>query len=189
MRALSVSLVLAAIGSVSLAAPVTYDIDPRHAHVAFEADHFGGVSKWRGIISGANGKIVLDPEGKTGTVDLSLEPGTVLTGVADLETHLKSDEFFDVAKYPKATYKGTLTNFKDGAPTEVQGNLTLHGVTKPITITLEKVGEAQTQMGPRAGWDTTFTIKRSEFGMTTYQDGQLGDEVKVFVSIEGVREG
>ena len=185
MRALSVSLVLAAIGSVSLAAPVTYDIDPRHAHVAFEADHFGGVSKWRGIISGASGKIVLDPEGKTGTVDLSLEPGTVLTGVADLETHLKSDEFFDVAKYPKATYKGTLTNFKDGAPTEVQGNLTLHGVTKPVTLKIKSFKcRAHPMMQDKnlCGADAEATINREDFGINWGKN--FGFDMKVDLAIQ-----
>ena len=185
MRTLPVSLVLAAIGSVSLAAPVTYDIDPRHAHVAFEADHFGGVSKWRGIISGANGKIVLDAEAKSGSVDLTLEPGTVQTGVADLEAHLKSDEFFDVAKYPKATYKGTLTNFRDGAPTEVQGNLTLHGVTRPVTL---KINSFKCRAHPMkqdqnlCGADAEATINREDFGITWGKN--FGFDMKVDLAIQ-----
>src|SRR6185503_14935527 len=74
--------------TAALAAPVTYEVDTKHAHVGFEADHFGGVSVWRGIISGGAGKIVLDTEAKTGTVDISVEPATVTVGRTDLEDHL-----------------------------------------------------------------------------------------------------
>jgi len=185
MRSLSVFLVLAAVGGVSLAAPVTYDIDPKHAHVGFVADHFGGVSKWRGIISGASGNIVLDAEGKSGSVDLTLEPGTVLTGRSDLDDHLKTAEFFDVAKFPKATYKGTLANFKDGAPTEVQGNLTLHGVTKPVTL---KINTFKCRAHPMlqdknvCGADAEATINREDFGIAWGKN--FGFDMKVDLAIQ-----
>ena len=155
--------------TAALAAPVTYDIDTKHAHVGFEADHFGGLSVWRGIISGVQGKIVLDRDARTGTVDLTLDPATVLTGRADLDDHLKTAEFFDVAKFPQATYRGTLANFKDGAPTEVQGNLTLHGVTRPVTLKILSFKcRAHPMMKDQdvCGADAQGSINREEFGMT-----------------------
>jgi polyisoprenoid-binding protein YceI len=169
----------------SLAAPVTYDIDPKHAHVNFEADHFGGLSVWRGIISGTNGKIVLDQAAKTGTVDLTIDPNTVLTGRSDLDDHLKTPDFFDVAKYPTATYKGTLGNFKDGAPTEVQGNLTLHGVTKPVTLKILSFKcRAHPMMQDKnvCGADANASINREDFGMVWGKN--FGFDMKVGLSIQ-----
>jgi len=158
------------VASAALAAPVTYDIDTKHAHVGFEADHFGGLSKWRGIVSGVNGKIVLDTEAKAGTVELTIDPATVNTGRTDLDDHLKKDpEFFDVAKFPTATYKGTLANFKDGAPTEVQGNLTMHGVTRPVTLKILSFKcRAHPMMQDKnvCGADAQASINREDFGMT-----------------------
>jgi polyisoprenoid-binding protein YceI len=177
-------LALAA-GGAALAAPVTYDIDTKHAHVNFEADHFGGLSVWRGIISGASGKIVLDQAAKSGSVDLTLDPATVLTGRSDLDDHLKSAEFFDVAKFPTATYQGKLANFKDGAPTEVQGNLTLHGVTKPVTL---KILSFKCRAHPMyqdknvCGADASASINREDFGMTWGKN--FGFDMKVGLSIQ-----
>jgi len=159
---------LTAFTGAAIAAPVTYEIDTKHAHVGFEADHFGGLSKWRGIISGTTGKIVLDLDAKTGSVDLTLDPATVSVGRTDLEDHLKGPDFFDVAKFPKASYKGTLANFKDGAPTEVQGNLTLHGVTKPVTL---KILSFKCKAHPMqqdknvCGADAEASINREDFGI------------------------
>jgi polyisoprenoid-binding protein YceI len=177
-------LALAA-GSAALAAPVTYDVDPKHAHVAFAADHFGGLSVWRGIISGADGKIVLDQAANTGTVNLTLETGSVLTGRSDLDDHLKTAEFFDVAKFPKATYQGTLANFKDGAPTQVQGNLTLHGVTKPVTLEIRSFkcrAHPMYQDKNVCGADAHASINREDFGMVWGKN--FGFDMKVDLAIQ-----
>ncbi len=168
-----------------VAAPVTYDIDTKHAHVNFEADHFGGLSVWRGIISGATGKIVMDPAAKSGTVDLTLDPATVLTGRTDLDDHLKTADFFDIAKFPTATYKGTLANFKDGAPTEVQGNLTLHGVTKPVTLKILSFKcRAHPMMQDKnvCGADASASINREDFGMAWGKN--FGFDMKVNLAIQ-----
>jgi polyisoprenoid-binding protein YceI len=177
------------IATAALAAPVTYDIDPKHAHVGFEADHFGGLSVWRGIISGGQGKIVLDQDARTGTVDLTLDPATVMTGRSDLDDHLKSAEFFDVAKFPKATYKGTLANFKDGAPTEVQGNLTLHGVTKPVTL---KILSFKCRAHPMyqdknvCGADAQASINREDFGMVWGKNFGFDMTVDLAIQVEAL---
>src|SRR4029079_8250875 len=122
-------LVCSMAGAAALAAPVTYEVDTKHTHPAFEADHFGGVSVWRGLFTASGGTIVLDREANTGTVDVTVDTATVLTGVPDLDKHLKTGDFLDVEKFPTAKYQGKLAKFKDGAPTEVQGKLRLHGVT------------------------------------------------------------
>jgi len=176
---------LTAFTGAAIAAPVTYEIDTKHAHVGFEADHFGGLSKWRGIISGTTGKIVLDLDAKTGSVDLTLDPATVSVGRTDLEDHLKGPDFFDVAKFPKASYKGTLANFKDGAPTEVQGNLTLHGVTKPVTL---KILSFKCKAHPMqqdknvCGADAEASINREDFGIVWGKN--FGFDMGVDLSIQ-----
>src|ERR1700741_3316564 len=116
-----------ALAATAAAAPVTYKVDPRHTFPSFEADHFGGMSVWRGKFNETSGTIVLDRAAKTGTVDIKIALASVDTGQDDLNTHLKTEEFFDVAKFPTATYKGKFANFTDGKPAEVQGTLTLHG--------------------------------------------------------------
>ena len=179
----------ALVGATTLAAPVTYDIDTKHAHVGFEADHFGGLSVWRGIISGASGQIVLDTEARTGTVELSLEPGTVTVGRSDLEEHLRGPDFFDVAKFPKATYKGTLVDFKDGAPTAVQGNLTLHGVTKPVTLTILSFkcqAHPMQQDKNVCGADAQASINREDFGITWGKNFGFDMGVDLAIQIEAL---
>src|SRR5205807_9142666 len=105
-------LALAA-GSV-LAEPVTYPIDPAHTYPSFEADHFGGMSVWRGKFDKTSGTIVLDKQKGTGTVDITVDTSSIDFGMPKLNEHARSAEMFDVEKYPTATYQGTLAGFKNG---------------------------------------------------------------------------
>jgi polyisoprenoid-binding protein YceI len=180
-------VLMAAASSVAIAAPVTYQVDTRHSHPSFEADHFGGVSVWRGIFTGTSGTITLDRAAKTGTVDITIPTATVQTGEADLDKHLKSNEFLDVEKFPKATFKGKMTKFKDDAPSEVQGDLTLHGVTKPVTLTLASF---KCMMHPMkkgtelCGADAHTTINREDFGVTFGKNFGFDMKVKLAIQIE-----
>jgi polyisoprenoid-binding protein YceI len=182
-------LVLAAVamslGGVALAAPKTYEIDPRHTAPSFEADHFGGVSVWRGKFTRSSGSITLDREAGSGTVDVSIDTASVSTGVEDLDKHLRSPEFFDVAKFPAATYKGKFGKFREGAPTEVQGELTLHGVTKPVTLTLNSfkcIPHPMKKPTELCGADAHATINREEFGIAWGKN--LGFDMKVKLAIQ-----
>lgn len=181
------SIILA--GAPALAAPVTYEVDTKHTHVGFEADHFGGLSVWRGIISGATGKVVLDAENKSGSVDLRLEPGTVEVGRDDLEDHLRTPDFFDVAKFPTATYQGKLAGFKEGAPTEVQGELTLHGVTRPVTLKILAFKcRAHPMMQDKnvCGADARASINREDFGIVWGKNFGFDMGVDLFIQIEAL---
>ena len=187
MRPMPAFIVLlsATISGAAIAAPVTYEVDPRHSSPSFEADHFGGLSVWRGKFTGTTGTIVLDRAAGTGTVNVSLETATVQTGVADLDKHLKSNEFLDVEKFSKATYKGKITRFKDGAPLEVQGDLTLHGVTKPLTLTVRSFKCMPHPMKPGkevCGADAHGTINREDFGMTWGKN--FGFDMKVGLELQ-----
>jgi len=167
-----------------LAAPVTYEVDSKHTYPSFEADHFGGMSLWRGKFNASSGKVVLDLAAKTGTVDVTIDAASVSTGLAELDKHLRSPEFFDVEKFPTASYKGTLANFKDGVPTEVQGNLTLHGVTRPVTLTIRsfKCMPHPMKKTEFCGADATATINREDFGMTYGKN--FGFDMKVGLAIQ-----
>jgi polyisoprenoid-binding protein YceI len=156
-----------ALATAAVAAPVTYEVDYEHTHPSFAADHFGGMSVWRGKFNQTSGKIVLDREAQTGTVDVTIDTTSVDSGLDKLNDHLKTADFFDVAKFPTATYKGKLAKFKDGAPTEVQGTLTMHGVSKPVTLTIRSFKCMPHPMKKKefCGADAGATINREDFGM------------------------
>src|SRR5882757_4668990 len=128
-------LVLASIAALAtasaFAAPVTYVLDPNHTYPSFEADHMGGLSVWRGKFTETAGKVVYDKEAKSGSIDITVKVESVDFGMVKMDEHAKSPEIFDAAKYPTATYSGKFSKFNGASPTEAQGTLTLHGVTKP----------------------------------------------------------
>jgi polyisoprenoid-binding protein YceI len=161
-------ILLTGAATTAMAAPARYDIDPEHSYPSFEADHFGGMSVWRGKFNKTSGSVQLDREANSGTVQATIELASVSTGHAKLDGHLKSPDFFDVAKHPTATYQGTLAKFKNGAPTEVQGNLTLHGVTKPVTLTVRSFKCMTHPMNKKefCGADLVGTINREDFGVS-----------------------
>ena len=177
--------------AAAVAAPVTYKVDPEHTHPSFEADHFGGMSIWRGRFNETNGTIVLDREAKTGTVDITIDTKSIDLGHEKLYGHLTGTDagMFDVAKYPTATYKGKLAKFKDGAPTEVQGELTLHGVTKPVTLTINSF---KCMMHPMkkvevCGADASGTINREDFGINWGKAFGFRMETKLAIQVEGLK--
>jgi polyisoprenoid-binding protein YceI len=181
-------VVFGALATVAAAAPITYDIDPEHTHPSFEADHFGGMSVWRGMFNKTSGKVVLDREAKSGTVDVSIETASINVGLDKLETDLKSANFFDVEKFPTATYLGKLAKFKDGAPTEVQGDLTLHGVTRPLTLTIRSFKCMAHPMKKKefCGADASATINREDFGIGWGKNFGFKMDTKLEIQIEAL---
>jgi polyisoprenoid-binding protein YceI len=189
-NALPVAMLALMTGS-AIAAPVTYDVDPNHTYPSFEADHFGGLSVWRGKFDKSSGTIVFDKEKAAGTVDITIDASSVDFGHAKLNEHAKSPEMFDVAKFPTATYKGTLAKFKDGAPTEVEGQLTLHGVTKPVKLTINQFKCMVNPMSKKetCGADASATFNRSDFGVNFGDKYGFKQEVKLQIQVEGIRQG
>jgi polyisoprenoid-binding protein YceI len=175
----------------ALAAPVTYQVDPAHTYPSFEADHFGGMSVWRGKFDSSSGTIVLDREAGTGTVDIAVDASSIDFGHAKLNEHVKSAEMLDVQKYPTATYKGTLGNFKNGVPTEVRGDLTLHGVTKPLTLTINSFVCKMTPMSKkeRCGADASATFNRADFGVNYGDKYGFNMQVKLAIQVEAAPSG
>lgn len=177
-----------AAGAVS-AAPVKYNIDPNHTYPSFTADHFGGLSKWRGKINSSSGSVTLDAAAKTGTVDVKMDMKDLDFGHEKMNTHAKSNEIFDVEKFPTATYTGKLTNFQNGAPTEVDGSLTLHGVTKPVKLKINSFLCKQNPMTKKdtCGADASGKINRDEFGVDYGKAYGFKQDVELQIQVEAVK--
>jgi len=180
---------LALMTGAAIAAPVKYNVDPNHTYPSFEADHFGGLSVWRGKFDKSSGTIVVDKDKGAGTVEITIDAASIDFGHTKLNDHAKSAEMFDVAKFPTATYKGTLAKFKDGAPTEVEGELTLHGVTKPVKLTINQFKCILNPMIKKevCGADASTTFNRSDFGVSFGDKYGFKQEVKLQIQVEGIR--
>jgi len=184
---LAAALTLAGVFTPALAVD-SYKLDGVHSMIIFKINHFN-VSNTYGRINSPAGTFAIDP------ADLANSSLSISVNVADIDTnnakrdeHLKSADFFNAKQFPTIAYKSTSIKKIDDKTFEVTGDLTLHGVTKPVTVKLAKVGEADMPgAGHRAGYETTFTIKRSDFGMSTMV-GPVGDEVTLMVNLEGVKE-
>lgn len=181
--------VLALGAGVALAEPVTYQVDPGHTYPSFEADHFGGLSVWRGKFDKSSGSIVIDKDKGTGTVDVTVDASSIDFGNPKLNEHAKSAEMFDVAKYPTATFKGTLAGFKNGAPTKVEGQFTLHGVTKPLTLTINSFACKPNPMDKKehCGADASATFNRADYGISYGDKYGFKMDVKLAIQVEGAR--
>ena len=179
---------LALLAGAALADPVTYQIDPAHTYPSFEADHFGGMSVWRGKFDHTSGSIVLDREKGTGTVEVTVDTTSIDFGMPKLNEHTKSAEMFDVEKYPTATYKGKLGGFRNGAPTEAVGELTLHGVTRPLTLTLDSF-KCMTYPDKKehCGADAKATLNRADYGISYGDKYGFNMDVKLAIQVEAVR--
>lgn len=141
-KLLGVLLSTLAIGAAS-AAPVTYTIDPTHTFPSFEADHMG-ISVWRGKFNKTSGQVTLDKVAGTGTIDVTIDADSVDFGLEIMNDKARSAELFDTAKYPQARYKGKLDGFVNGVPTQVVGELTLHGATKPVVLKINASSASRT---------------------------------------------
>jgi polyisoprenoid-binding protein YceI len=160
-----------------------YTVDPYHTQVVFSVSHFG-FTYYSGLFSSASGSLQLDPAKlSTAKLDVSLPIASVLTTSTQLDGELKGDQWFDTAKYPTATFTSTkvVPSGKDGAT--ISGNLTMHGVTKPIVLTAHFVGAGNNPLSKAytVGFQATGTIKRGEFGVKTYLP-VVGDDVKLTIA-------
>lgn len=174
----------------ALAKPVTYVCDPAHTYPSFSADHFGGLSVWRGKFTKSSCTIVLDRQARTGTVNVTVDTSSVDFGMPALNAGAQGPELFDVAKYPTATYAGRLADFRNGAPTEVIGRFTLHGVTRPLTLAIRhfECKELTFFHQYRCGADATGEFDRAKYGMTYGKNLGFRMWVRLHIQVEGVRQ-
>ncbi len=181
--------VLALLAGTAAAAPVTYNLDPTHTYPSFAADHFGGASIWRGKFTKTSGAVTLDRTAKTGTVDVTIDASSIDTGNAALDKHLKSDAFFDVEKFPTATYKGTSIRFDGDTPVEVIGSLTLHGVTKPLNLKLDSFKCYTHPVLKRevCGSEASAEFDRADYGMDFGVKYGFKTLTQLQIQVEGIK--
>jgi len=167
---------------VAQAAPVTYQLDPSHTYPSFEADHMGGLSKWRGKFDKSAGTVTLDRQAKTGTVNVTTQISSLHTGSSVLDKYLQGTVFFDAKRYATATYKGDI-EFKGDTPAVVKGTLTLHGISKPLNLEIESFKCLQHPMFKKevCGVDAKAEFNRADFGLN-YGD-KLGFDMKTTLLI------
>ncbi|MCW5626688.1 MAG: polyisoprenoid-binding protein [Burkholderiales bacterium] len=172
----------------AVAAPVRYDVDPEHTFPSFEADHFG-ISIWRGKFNKTTGMVMLDKAGGTGIVDVAIDLNSIDFGHDKLNAWATSAEFFDTAMYPEATYKGKLGRFKNGAPTRIDGELTLHGVTKPVALDIKLFNCKPHPMLKRefCGADALGTFHRDDFGLDAGKPYGFKMDVTLRIQVEAVQ--
>ena len=165
----------------------TYAIDPTHTFPTFEADHMGGLSLWRGKINRTSGKVIVDFETKTGSVDIAMDMSSIDFGLVEMNDHAKSDDIFDVERFPSATYIGNLI-FEGDEPVGVSGELNLHGVTKPVDL---KVNRFKCMLHPMklaqvCGADAETTIRRDDFGVDFAKAFGFDMGVLIRIGIEAI---
>lgn len=190
------SLLSAAVAVCMAAGPAVYrttaadnfEIDKTHSSVGFRVKHLN-VSYLYGRFKEIRGKIVWDKDNpENSSIEARVRASTVDTGDRKRDQHLKGPDFFNTKEFRVLSFKSKSIKKLDDDMYEVTGDLECHGVTKEITIKLEKTGEANTpRMGYRIGFETTFTIDRGDFGMN-YMPGGIGDEVRITISLEAVRK-
>jgi polyisoprenoid-binding protein YceI len=184
LRYVALAGLLATAGTAA-AAPVTYKLDPGHTMVLFSWNHFG-FSNPTANLNQVDGTLVYDEAAPTkATVDVTLPLSGLDTFVPKLDEHLKSADFLDAAKYPTVTFKSTKVTSAGKDKLKVTGDLTVHGVTKPVTldVTVNKVGPHPMMKVQTAGFDATATIKRSDFGVGAYVPN-VSDEIKIRITTE-----
>lgn len=176
-------------GFVSAAtAADSYTLDPAHTFPRFEINHFG-FSTHHGQFNKTAGKLVLNRAAKTGSVEITVDTASISTGDPALEKHLRSDDFFNVAKFPAMTFKSKSVKFNGDVPASAEGELTLLGVTRPLTLAITRIRCAPHPMLKKedCGAEVTGTLKRSEFSMKAYVPA-VGDEVTLRIQVEALKD-
>jgi polyisoprenoid-binding protein YceI len=184
------SLLILFLGAATAsAASTTYTVDPDHTHPSFEVDHFGGLSTWRGTFKKTGGTVTIDTEAKTGTVNVVIDTATIDFAHDKLNEHVSGPEMLDVAKYPSAEYKGKFVEFANGAPKTISGELTLHGVTKPVTLTINsfKCFEHPMLKKQVCGADASGSFNRADFGVNYGQQYGFKQDVLLRIQVEAVK--
>ena len=173
----------------------SYTLDPYHTFPTFTVDHLG-VSTIYGRFNRSSGKFMLDRAAKSASIELVVEAASVDTGDNDRGTrarsrdeHLRSADFFNAAEFPRVTFKSDKVSFNGDSPSSIDGTLTLLGVAKPVTLTVErfKCNPASANSKERCGGSATGKIRRSEFGMKTGIPS-IGDEITLLIGIEGLKD-
>ncbi len=183
----SIFLALALSLPLSAIAADNFTIDPAHTFPNFTISHLG-FSTMHGRFGETSGTVTLDRAAKKGTINISVKTGSINTGHAKRDKHLRSPDFFNAAEFPTITYKSTAIHFNGDTPSMVDGNLTISGVSKQVRLTIDsfKCGVHPMNKKNICGANATTHIKRSDFGMS-YGLPAIGDDVNLVFEIEAVK--
>lgn len=199
LHKLAMLLLLTTTTATAAPAPVHYTLDPDHTYPSFEADHMG-LSIWRGKFDHSTGTATLDTVGKTGSVDVTVDIASIDFGNPALNKVMLGASapmcqtqcgMFDVAKYPTAHYRGKLTDFVDGAPTKAVGTLTMRGVTKPLTLAIDRfkcIPDFMLKPRLRCGADALGTFQRDQFGLDGGKSFGMDMKVTLRIQVEAVQD-
>jgi polyisoprenoid-binding protein YceI len=185
----SVSIITALLASATPGRAADYTIDPTHSHILFTIDHLG-FAKIVGLFSDFSGNISFDANSAPGSkLNVTIKTDSLQTQFAPRDKDLKGADWLNVTEFPEMTYVGTEFVKKDDHTGTVTGKLTLHGVTKPVTlnVVVNKVGQNPLDKIDSAGFSARGTFKRSDFGMKTYL-GAIGDDVDLIIEIEAKKK-
>ena len=188
MKKLVAFAVAASLSTIAFAAPETYIIDDKHTLPRFEYSHFG-YSTQLSRFDKTSGKIIMDRAAKTGSVDVTIDAKSVDTGYPLFNEHIQGEDFFDTAKYPTITFKSKNMRFDSDKLVAVEGELTVKGVTKPVTLTVTSFQCMPHPMLKKdaCGANATTKIKRSEFNAGKYAPA-VSDEVTLTIPVEAIKE-
>ncbi len=188
IKHITATLILAAASASALAAPETYVVDTNHTYPRFSYSHLG-YSTQLSRFNATTGSVVFDSAAKSGSVDITIDTKSVDTGSALFNEHIQGEDFLDTARFPTATFKSTKVIFKGTKPAKIQGELTIKGVTKPVTLTVTSFQAMPHPMQKKdaIGANAFTVIKRSEFNAGKYAP-HVGDEVRIDIAIEAIKQ-
>jgi polyisoprenoid-binding protein YceI len=188
MKKTILALIIGNTLSFSATAANSYTVDPKHTFPNFEINHLG-FSIQRGRFNQTSGKVLLDPESATGYILISIETASISTGLAELEKHLRGKEFLDAERYPQIKFISDKLRFNKDQLVAADGILTLHGISKPVHLTVDHFYCAMNMISMKntCGANATTTIKRSDFGVDKYAP-KLADEVNIAIQIEATKD-
>jgi polyisoprenoid-binding protein YceI len=180
--------ILLAAGAASAAPAGTYKVDPVHSVAYFDVGHAGGISRFMGRFNDIAGELVVDtPEKSRIKVDVKVD--SVDTRTEALDKHLKSPDFFNAVQFPVLSFASTAVTLNGAGEGTVAGNLTLHGVTRPVTFKLREIGSGNGPKGDaRVGYSASGTIKRSDFGIAFGIPKAATDDVNLHINLEAVKQ-
>jgi polyisoprenoid-binding protein YceI len=189
MKKCSAGAFVVLISGTALAEPMTLTIDPDHTYPSFEADHMGGMSIWRGKFRSSSGTITLDQSAHTGKVDITIDTTTIDFGHEKMNERARSAAMFDVEQFPSATYQGSLIKFRGDVPTAVDGVLKLHGISRPLRLTIRSFKCQLSPMNRKltCGADAVTHFNRADFGIDWGRDLGFNMDVSLAIEVEATK--
>ena len=188
MNKIALAVLVSTFAAGALAAPETFNVEPTHTYPRFEYSHFG-YSNQQQRFDTTRGTLVIDRAAKTGSVDVTIDATSVNTGYALFNQHIQGADFFDTAKHPTITFKSNKVKFEGDKPVAIEGELTIKGVTKPVTLTVTSFHSMPHPMLKKdaIGANASAKVKRSEFNMGKNVP-YVSDEVSLTIAVEAIKE-